>query len=182
MHKIMTAATLALALALPGCGQEGGKKTGAVTQSGESNLSKVLDDSGNMSTLTDALKTTGLDGIFANAGSYTLIAPTDAAFAQLGDKAKELESGDDGAALAAVVRAHLVPGYLTREDIAKAIEANAGKPVRMTSLGSTQLEFAKSDDAITVTSEDGATGRLTGRAVAAGPSIALPVDTVLKRL
>jgi uncharacterized surface protein with fasciclin (FAS1) repeats len=182
MHKIMTATTLALALALSGCGQDGDGKTAAVAQSGETNLAKALDGKDNMSTVSDALKTTGLGGIFANAGSYTLIAPTDTAFTQLGEKAEALESKEDSAALAAIVRAHLVPGYLTRDDIAKAIEANAGKPVKMVTLGNTQLEFAKNGDAITVTSEDGATGRLAGEAVAAGPSIALPVDAVLKRL
>jgi uncharacterized surface protein with fasciclin (FAS1) repeats len=183
MRKFITGAALAVALTLQGCGEQ--KSDGdpaASAQSGETDLAKALDDKDDLSTLSDALKTTGLNGIFANAGSYTLIAPTDAAFAQLGDKAKALDSDQGSAALTTVVRNHLVPGYLTRDDIAKAIEANAGKPVRMTTLGSTELEFAQTDGAITVTAEDGTKGRLAGDPVAAGPSIALPVDTVLKQL
>jgi uncharacterized surface protein with fasciclin (FAS1) repeats len=182
MRKLLMGAAVAFAMALSGCGEDGGTNEAGVAQSGESDLAKALDDNDNMSTLSDALKSTGLNGIFANAGSYTLLAPTDAAFAKLGDKAEALESEEGAAALTAVVRAHLVPGYLTRDDIAKAIDANAGKPVEMATLGSTRLEFARSGDAITVTAEDGATGRLDGDAVAAGPSVALPVDTVLKQL
>lgn len=182
MRKFMIGATFAVALALQGCGQEASGDPAESAQSGETDLAKALDGNDDLSTLSDALKTTGLNGIFANAGSYTLIAPTDAAFAQLGDKAKALDEEQGKAALTAIVRAHLVPGYLTRDDIANAIDANAGKPVKMVTLGSTQLEFAKSGDGITVTAEDGTSGRLAGDSVAGGPSIALPVDAVLKRL
>jgi hypothetical protein len=155
MRKFITGAALAVALTLQGCGEQ--KSDGdpaAAAQSGETDLAKALDDKDDLSTLSDALKTTGLNGIFANAGSYTLIAPTDAAFAQLGDKAKALDSDQGSAALTTVV----------------------------TTLGSTELEFAQTDGAITVTAEDGTKGRLAGDPVAAGPSIALPVDTVLKQL
>lgn len=182
MRNTIGGALLAAALMLQGCSQEAGGEKAPSSQSGEKDLTKAIGDKADLSKVSAALKSTGLAGIFANAGSYTLLAPTDAAFATLGDKAKALESEQDRAALTAVVRDHLVPGYLTREDIAKAIDANAGKPVKMSTLGSGELSFAKAGDAITVTAKDGSSGRLSGDAVGAGPSIALPIDAVLKKL
>jgi uncharacterized surface protein with fasciclin (FAS1) repeats len=120
--------------------------------------------------------------VFANAGSYTLLAPNNAAFAKLGDKAAALNAPEQRAALTAVVRDHMVPGFLTRDDIAKAIDAADGKPVRMSTLGAGELSFAKEGEAITVTAKDGASATITGRAVPAGASIALPVDGVLKKV
>jgi len=175
-------ALLGAMLVLQGCSKEASGDKAQTGQTGEKDLAKALGGKSDLSKVAGALKSTGLAGIFANAGSYTLIAPTDAAFASLGDKGKALESDQDRAALTAVVRDHLVPGYLTRDDIAKAIEANSGKPVKMATLGSGELSFAKSGDGITVTAKDGVSGKLSGDAVAAGPSIALPVDAVLKKL
>lgn len=182
MRKFIGGAMLAAALVLQGCSNEAGDDKAPASQSGEKDLAKALNDNADMSKVAGALKNTGLASIFANAGSYTLLAPTDAAFESLGDKAKALENNQDRAVLTAIVRDHLVPGYLTRDDIAKAIEANAGKPVKMGTLGSGELSFAKAGDAITVTAKDGVAGKLSGDAVSAGPSIALPIDTVLKKL
>jgi uncharacterized surface protein with fasciclin (FAS1) repeats len=182
MRHVIGGALLAAALLLQGCSNEAGGDKAPSSQTGEKDLAKALADKSDLSKVAGALKSTGLAGIFANAGSYTLLAPTDAAFAGLGDKGKALESDQDRAVLTAVVRDHLVPGYLTRDDIAKAIEANSGKPVKMGTLGSGELSFAKSGDAITVTAKDGISGKLSGDPVAAGPSIALPIDAVLKKL
>jgi len=183
MRIILAGALLAASLAVQGCSkQDGGTEAATASKSGETDLAKALDDKSDMSTLAGALDKTGLDSIFANAGSYTLIAPTNAAFSKLGDKVKVLQEADDTAALTAIVRAHLVPGYLTRDDISKAIDANAGKPVKMATLGTTELTFEKDGNAIAVIADDGSRGRLAGDAVPAGPSVALPIDTVLKKL
>ena len=182
MRRMIGGAMLAAVLALQGCSNEGGGDKAPAGQSGEKDLAKALDDASDLGTVADALKSTGLASIFANAGSYTLLAPTDAAFKGLGDKAKALEGEQERAALTAVVRDHLVPGYLTRDDIAKAIDANAGKPVKMGTLGAGELSFAKAGDAITVTAKDGTSAKIAGEAVSAGHSIALPVDAVLKKL
>ncbi len=182
MRQMIGGALLAAMLVLQGCSKEAGSNKAPSGQSGEKDLSKALGDKSDLSTVAGALKSTGLASIFGNAGSYTLLAPTDAAFASLGDKGKALQSDQDRAALTALVRDHLVPGYLTRDDIAKAIEANSGKPVKMGTLGSGELSFAKSGDGITVTAKDGVSGKLSGDPVAAGPSIALPIDAVLKKL
>jgi uncharacterized surface protein with fasciclin (FAS1) repeats len=185
MTKILIAGLLLAAATLQGCSKQDDKNqspAAAANQSGEKNLADALGKQDDLSNTAEALKSTGLNGIFANAGSYTLLAPNDAAFAKLGDKRQLLAGEANRAALAAAVRDHLVPGYLTRDDIAKAIDAAGGKPVKMATLGSGQLSFAKTGDAITVTAADGTSGKLDGDAVSAGSSIALPVDTVLKKV
>ena len=186
MRLAIVSATLLAAVSLQGCSkqakQEEAAKAGAAAPASEKNLVDAVGKQADLTTVAAALKSTGLTGVFSNAGSYTLLAPTNAAFAKLGDKAGALTRPDERAALTAVLRDHLVPGYLTRDDIAKAIAANGGKAVRMRSLGNGELSFTKTGEAITVSSPDGTSGALTSNAVLAGPSIALPVDTVLKKL
>jgi uncharacterized surface protein with fasciclin (FAS1) repeats len=186
MVKSTTIAGLLLgALALPGCSNQTEDKqaeAAGAQSAGEKNLADALGKQPDLTTLAAAIKATGLNGVFANAGSYTLLAPNNAAFAKLGDKAAALNAPEQRAALTAVVRDHMVPGYLTRDDIAKAIEAGGGKPVKMRTLGAGELSFAKDGTAITVTAADGASATIAGTAVPAGPSIALPVDGVLKKV
>ena len=184
MKHTIIASLLLGSLALSGCSKEADSKQTAQAgaSASEKNLADTLGKQPDLTTLAAAIKTTGLNGVFANAGSYTLLAPTNAAFAKLGEKAAALNAPEQRAALTAVVRDHMVPGYLTREDIAKAIEAAGGKAVKMSTLGAGELSFAKDGAAITVTGRDGASATITGTAVPAGASIALPVDGVLKKV
>lgn len=186
MRLATYSAALLGALTLQACSkeakQEEATKAGAAAPASEKNLADAVAKQADLSTVAAALKSTGLNGVFSNTGSYTLIAPTNGAFAKLGEKAGALAREGERAALTAVIRDHLLPGYLTRDDIATAIAANGGKVVKMRSLGNGELTFARTGEAITVTAPDGTSGALSGSAVLAGPSIALPVDTVLKKL
>ena len=111
-----------------------------------------------------------------------MLAPTDGAFAALGDKGKALSEPEQKPALAAVLRDHIVPGTLTPEDISKAIDAAGGKPVKMRTVGEGTLSFAKDGEAITVTAADGSTARIEGKAIAANNGVALPISGVLKKV
>lgn len=154
--------------------------TAAVTPNGT--LLSGLEGDPHLSTVTSALKSTGIAGVFDGKASYTLIAPTDEAFARLGDAGKQLAKPEQKAALAAILRDHIVPGYLTAQDISKAIAAAGGRPVRMRTMGTGRLSFTRSGSDIVVTARDGSTGKLVGEAIAGKTGIALPVDTVLKKV
>ncbi len=77
---------LAPALALAACsgGAPGDDATqsaeAAVAEAGEAdNLPEGLDNAAGLQTMAEALKTTGIAGVFKERGSYTLLAPDDEA-------------------------------------------------------------------------------------------------------
>lgn len=143
-------------------------KTLAALIAGESELSSVAD------TLSDV----GLSETFDGKAAYTLFAPRDDAFAELGE---ELEGEEGRAARVTVLREHIVPGFFTREDIAKAIEANDGEAT-MQSLGSGSLTFTGSGEAIEVKTADGDVSVTLGQGMAASNGVVFPIDGVLKAL
>lgn len=174
---------LALLLALPACGQDAStSEQAAATKPDGKALTAAIADAGQLKTLSGALASTGISAVFDGQASYTVLAPTDGAFAALGDKGKALNEPEQKPALAAVLRDHIVPGTLTAEDIGKAIDAGGGKPVTMRTVGEGTLSFAKDGDAITVTASDGSTAKIDGAAIAASNGVALPISGVLKKV
>lgn len=119
----------------------------------------------------------GLESVLSGVGPYTIFAPTDAAFGAGG--AGELASEENRAAAAALLRAHIVPGALTREDILAAIGANAGGKVEMRTMAGGLLSFSRDGEAVTVAAPDGAVARLTGEQTLARNGVVQPVDAVL---
>ncbi len=174
---------LALLFALPACGQDASTPgETAATKPGDKALSAVIADNGELKTFSGALASTGISAVFDGKASYTVFAPTDGAFAALGEKGKALGTPEQKPALAAVLRDHIVPGTLTPEDIGKAIDAGGGKPVKMRTVGEGTLSFARDGETITVTAADGSTAKIEGAAIAASNGVALPISGVLKKV
>lgn len=189
MQKRMIAlqAMIAGTVLLAGCSKKEPEAAPTATASAavkpsDKSVAALLEDTDQQQNTAEALKVTGLSGIFASKGSYTLLAPTDDAFGKLGDAGKLLIGAENTAALAALLKGHILPGYLTPTDIAKAIEKNKSGTIKMQSMAGQELTFAKDGDALTVTTAGGATARLGGDPIAGKGSIALPIDTVLKKI
>jgi uncharacterized surface protein with fasciclin (FAS1) repeats len=172
---------LAAALAAGGCSEQEQGAPAAKT-AGEANLTKALTDANGTTAVAGALAETGLGGIFDGKASYTLLAPTDAALQALGAQGTSLRAPENRAAFAALLREHIVPGYLTPKDIGTAVSQASDGKVTMRSMGTGSLTFSRSGEAITVTGPDGAVARLSGKPISAGSSIALPVDGLLKNV
>jgi uncharacterized surface protein with fasciclin (FAS1) repeats len=178
-------ATLAVAsmLALAACSQSSDSpdKQGspAASPSGKT-LAEAISDTDDLSTVSGALRDTGLAQVFDGAGSYTMLAPTDAAFAKLGDAGKSLNEADNKAEMVAILRDHIVPGYLTPDDIKAAIDAQHGS-AKVATMGDHELTFTRSGDNLEVTGDDGSKAQIAGDAVKAGNGVAIPVDGVLKK-
>lgn len=187
MRKALFATPLLVtALVLAGCSgkspsADASSEVAGVTPASET-LPEVLDDADGMQTMAEALKTTGIEGVFNDKGSYTLLAPDDDAFDALGDKAKALTEAKDHAALAALVRDHMLTGYMTPEDISAAITSSKTGKVAMPTLGGGSVTFTRTGDAITVTAADGSQAVIEDNPVAGGASIAIPVSGVLRKL
>ena len=171
-------------LALTGCSkpaEPAGTDTAAMAMSDKS-LADTIGADGQFKTLAGGLKSTGLDGVFSGKGDYTVLAPTETAFAALGDQAAGLAAPEQQAVLAAVLRGHVIPGMLTTGDIRKAIDANGGKPISMRTMGTGSVSFARSGSSLTVTADDGSAAKLSGEGMSASNGAVLPIDAVLKKL
>jgi uncharacterized surface protein with fasciclin (FAS1) repeats len=176
------AAVLALALLpLAGCSgradnSKGGKP--AATASSNDTLAVAMSRQDDLSKLNGALKDTGLSQVFDNGASYTIFAPTDDAFSKLDNS---LTQPEQKALLTAVLRDHIVPGYLTPEDIGTAIDSQGGK-VEVKTMGGHELTFTREGKGYRVTGDDGSAALIAGDPVTASDGVAIPVDGVLKKV
>ncbi len=97
-------------------------------------------------------------------------------------RASELRTAEQRPALIAILRDHIVPGYPTPDDIAKAIAADSDHSVAMRTMGDHTLTFTSDGGTIAVASEDGAKARFAGEALPASNGVAIPLDGVLKQV
>lgn len=141
-----------------------------------STIAALIAEDGDLSTVEELMEYAGLNTAFDGTAAYTVFAPTDSALASLGE---DFSGEEARPALLAILREHIVPGYLTDEDIAAAIEAQGG-PVQMQTMGNTMLTFSADGDAVTVsTAQGGASARVT-EGMRGANGVVVPIDTVLK--
>jgi uncharacterized surface protein with fasciclin (FAS1) repeats len=177
-------ALAAATLTLGACAEEAEQgqteqETGA--EAGNETLAQAISDADDLSMAAKALGDVGLTPVFDGAGSYTILVPNNDAFAALGDIHETSAGAEHRAALAAILRDHIVPGYLTPADIGAAIDAQGGT-VRAETMGEQTLRFTRDGEAIRVTSEDGSSALIAGDALRASNGVAIPLDGVLKDL
>jgi len=184
LRRSLAIAAAAALLPLGACSDKSDKadsgKTASSAPSGDT-LAEAMSKQDSLSTLGGALRDTGLSQVFDSAGSYTIFAPTNDAFAKLGDAGKALRQPDQRAVLTAVLRDHIVPGYLTPEDIGTAIDAQGGR-VKVKTMGDHQLTFTREGQGYRVAAEDGSSAMIAGDATTASNGVAIPVDGVLKKI
>jgi len=193
MTKVLRTMLMGVALAAvtSGChkGTEAGSSangasasTSATATPADTTLGAALGKTAQFSTVAAAVKDTGLEGVMDGRASYTLFAPTNTAFDALGDKGAALRQPEQRAALAALLREHIVPGMLTRADLDAALARAGSKPLKLRSMGKGTLSLSKEGDAIVVSGTDGSKAKLTGDATSAKNGAALGIDGVLKKL
>ncbi|ANU08576.1 fasciclin domain-containing protein [Paraurantiacibacter namhicola] len=163
----------ALALALGACSDS---PDAADTEGSVSNetLAKLISHSGEVGMLASALEESGIASAFDAAASYTVLAPSDEAF-------EALASGEvplDAAQKAAIVRGHIVPGYLTLADIGAALDSSGGE-VSIAAMDGNDLTFTRLDDGIEVSSTDGQAAMLGSESLGEN-GVVITIDGVLK--
>lgn len=182
-HRSLAALAAASLLALAACSNDSKRETQpspSAEPSGKT-LAQAIGSTDDLSTVAGALRNSGLTQVFDGGGSYTILAPDNAAFAKLGEGAKRLTQPENSAEAAAVLRDHIVPGYLTPDDIKSAIDAQHGS-AKVQTMGSHKLTFTRDGDSLKVTGEDGSQATVAGDPVKAGNGVAIPIDGVLKKL
>ena len=162
-------------MALASCGDGDNKVEPVAAEPTNQTLAAAVKGDAAFDTLEGVLANAGLTDVLEGKGPYTVFAPADAAFTASGGDFTDEALRAQGAAL---LRAHIVPGALTRQDIAAALD-RAGGSVEMRTMADGLLTFSRDGEVIIVTAADGAQGRLTGGETVASNGVLQPVDGLL---
>lgn len=176
-HLTWAAAPLA-ALALAGCGASDKAGEAGEPATSTKTLGELVKGDRAFGTLETVLNNAGLAAVLDGAGPYTVFAPADGAFETSGEDFTGEAMKAPGVAL---LRAHIVPGALTRRDIEAAIARDADGKVEMRTMGEGMLSFSRDGDLLKVTAPDGAVASLTGQETVAGNGVLQPIDGLLAR-
>ena len=165
--------------AAEGNGAAGANAAGSKTEAGKASLLDTLSREPNHATLVKAVKAAGLEKTLSGADAYTLFAPTEAAFGKLPAGAVDgLLAPDQKGQLTALLISHIVPGTVTSEDLARAVERGKGK-AKLATMGGATLSIAKDGDALVVTDANGGQARLVGSDGVASNGVVHGIDGVL---
>ena len=175
-RTLLTALAAGGMLALTACGSDSAEDADGGGAISSGTLAALIEDQGELSTTADILGDTGLQNVFDGNAPYTIFAPTDDAFQAL---EIPLDGEEAQAARVAILREHIVPGFLTRDDIVGAIESGGGS-VEMQTMGSNTLTFSEDGDTLLVTSSDGTEARVAGAGMSGANGSVFPIDGVLK--
>lgn len=163
MHKGMATmrnATLAgliacMATGLAGCDKQ--KQTDAQRNAAakaeavvgtKQDVLQALSGASDLSTMTALVKSAGLEKALGGVGNYTLFAPTDAAFARLPEgQRKLLESTDGRPQLLALLRQHIVTGYVAQADLEKGFARSDGA-ASLATMGGAPIRLHQRDNKI----------------------------------
>lgn len=88
---------------------------------------QALDASADHRRFAEAVRASGLEEALSGPGPFTLLAPTDAAFAGIRPKVDAERMQREAAYLKAVLRAHILPARVLRADLDAGIAANGGE-------------------------------------------------------
>ncbi len=167
-----------LSLAACGGGDTDKADGGSAAAEPSSKTLAVTVGDGDFDTLGGVLTNAGLTSVLEGTGPYTVFAPADAAFTS-GAGGADFASEAMKAQAAALLRAHIVPGALTRADIEAAIQTGGTGGTQMRTMADTLLTFTREGEAIVVTAPDGARAQLTGSESLASNGVLQPVDALL---
>ena len=151
-------------------------KAGATPAASSKTLAVAIGDEGDLDLLAAVIANAGLSDVLQGKGPYTVFAPANTA---LGASGADLSGEAMKAQSAALLRAHIVPGAITRTDIIAAIERGGGGGIQMRTMADGLLTFSKDGDVVVVTGSDGAVARLTGQETVASNGVVQPIDGVL---
>jgi uncharacterized surface protein with fasciclin (FAS1) repeats len=185
----MTRTTLlvsaALALSLAACHKGGDTANNAAATAQTKPAAKAAGSQTIATGLIDdqrfvaAIKAAGMDPVFAGPGPYTVLVPTDAAFAKLTPSARDALMAPGGKAkLVRFISHHVLPGTILTADIVKAIDAHGGKATLATMAGGT-LTATRSGAQIGLTDAGGGTAAIVGTDSKRSNGVIDHIDTVL---
>jgi uncharacterized surface protein with fasciclin (FAS1) repeats len=174
------AATLALTLA--GCNgskDKAGNGSDAQANAAGAETKTIAASIDQNSKFFQAAKAAGLDATLKGPGPYTVLVPSDEAFAKLpngmADSLLQPGSRDE---VTRVLTYHILPGTILVDDIGKAIDQGDGKTVLAT-MGGDTLTATKDGGNIVLTDSSGGKATLSGGDERASNGVVHHIDAVL---
>ena len=183
-NRATLGALLPLTLVLAACSGQGNESDGtelATEKDSARTLATMMAGNDALSMTSEAMSQTGLSTMLDGPSSYTVMAPSNAAFESIEGSRALFDDEAQAPVVAAMLREHIIPGALTPETIVDAIETKGG-PVEMRTLGSGMLTFERDGDTIVMTAANGAQARLVDAAMVGSNGVLFPIDRVLSDL
>ena len=184
MSRSMFVIGLAAAiLALPACTEAGDGDQAANVAAGDTDTAEGATIASGMaqdSQFLAAAKSAGLDATLAGPGPYTVLVPSNAAFAKLpAGTLENLQRPEQKAELTSLLTYHILPGVVLAEDIGKAIDNAKGKAVLAT-MGGETVTAAREGDTIVLTDNAGSKSTIVTADGKRSNGIVHEIDTVLR--
>ncbi|MFC7536301.1 fasciclin domain-containing protein [Sphingomonas sp. GCM10030256] len=178
------AAALALVLLLGACGQQGDGGNAAAAQANAAapqqagTLADAINGERN-GQFARALQAAGLGKTLEGPGPYTVLVPTDQAFAKLPAGALDgLMKPESKTQLTGMLTYHILPGTMLAADISRAVDAGQGKAMLATMSGGT-ITAAREGDRLVLTDGRGGKAVVTTPDEQRSNGVIHRVDTVL---
>ncbi len=130
------------------------------------------------STLASAVKAADLTATLKGAGPYTVFAPSNDAFARLGNTVSDLMKPENKEQLAALLENHVVSGTYTSADVQAAIQKGNGKAELPTVAGG-KLVATMDGSKVKLTDENGNSSFITGAEIKGSNGIVHSIDGVV---
>lgn len=154
------------------------KNTAAAGAEQEADLAALLGGASGLSTASALFKSAGLDRTLEGRDSYTVFAPTDAAFAALPEDQRTLLESEEGRPqLVALLRQHIAPGYVTPEDLKQALARKSGS-AELASMGAAPIALRIDGDTILIGGGETAP-RLTGEPLRGRNGVIYTIDRLI---
>ena len=148
-------------------------------EKGAASILDTVTGTAELATFSNAISAAGITETLSGAQPYTVFAPTDEAFRKLpSGTVNDLLDPQAKGRLTELLTNHILPGTVTAQDLARAVERGKGK-AQIATVGGALLGFARSGEAIIVTDAKGGQARLVEADRAASNGVIHEVDAVL---
>jgi uncharacterized surface protein with fasciclin (FAS1) repeats len=178
-----------LSLPVAACGDQAGNRLDNEAAGNEAaeerpaadsrSIGEALEGSADHAAFVGALRSAGLLEIFRGAGPYTVFAPNEAAFQAVPqDVRNRLQSAEERERAITLLSYHIVPGTVTAEDIARAIQNAPEGRAELATVTGTNLTLTREGETILIGDGSGGLARIT-RADQLFSNGVVHIDTVL---
>ena len=149
-------------------------------QPSSSNVAQALGGSVDHTQFVQALQTAGLLQTLEGVGPYTVFAPTNAAFDAVPEETRNsLAAEGQREQLITLLSYHIVPGTVTSQDLAAAIERGEGGRAELATVTGDNLSISREGEAIVISDGAGGQARVVGADQLHSNGVVHSIDTVL---
>lgn len=178
LRALSLAAMLSVA-SIAGAMAQDNPMVGGAAMLADKNIIENAVNSADHTTLVAAVKAAGLVETLSGPGPFTVLAPTNEAFAALpAGTVDTLLKPENKDTLSTILACHVIPAKALSTDIVGMVEADGGKHV-VDTVGGCKLTLEAKDGKVTVTDENGTVANVTIADVIQSNGVIHVIDAVL---